>query len=80
MLVHLVLLQLMISTTALLAPNSDKARPLIASLVRFTQLGAIGAPWSLLSAATLIVIALLFVAFLFFQKRFIQSFVHSGIK
>jgi sn-glycerol 3-phosphate transport system permease protein len=64
----------------LVITNSDKARPLTAGLVRFTQLGEIGAQWSLLSAATLIVIVPLFVAFLFFQKRFIQSFVHSGIK
>lgn len=64
----------------LVITNSDKARPLTAGLVRFTQLGEIGAQWSLLSAATIIVIVPLFVAFLFFQKRFIQSFVHSGIK
>ncbi|MCB0023730.1 MAG: carbohydrate ABC transporter permease [Caldilinea sp.] len=64
----------------LVITNSDKARPLTAGLVRFTQLGEIGAQWALLSAATLIVILPLFVVFLFFQKRFIQSFVYSGIK
>jgi sn-glycerol 3-phosphate transport system permease protein len=56
------------------------ARPLTAGLVRFTQLGEIGAQWSLLSAATLIVAAPLFIAFLVFQRRFIESFVHSGLK
>ena len=60
--------------------NSDTSRPLTAGLVRFTQLGEIGAQWSLLSAATLMVIAPLFIAFLIFQRRFIQSFMHSGIK
>ncbi|KAA3658130.1 MAG: carbohydrate ABC transporter permease [Chloroflexi bacterium] len=60
--------------------NSDTSRPLTAGLVRFTQLGEIGAQWSLLSAATLMVIAPLFIAFLLFQRRFIQSFMHSGIK
>ncbi|NKQ36345.1 MAG: carbohydrate ABC transporter permease, partial [Chloroflexi bacterium] len=60
--------------------NSDAARPLTAGLVRFTQLGEIGAQWSLLTAATLMVIAPLFIAFLLFQRRFIQSFMHSGIK
>ncbi len=60
--------------------SSEKSRPLTAGLVRFTQLGEIGARWSLLTAATLMVIAPLFVAFLVFQRRFIQSFLHSGLK
>ena len=64
----------------LIITNSDKSRPLTAGLVRFTQLGEIGAQWSLLSAATLMVIAPLFIVFLLFQRRFIQSFLHSGIK
>jgi sn-glycerol 3-phosphate transport system permease protein len=64
----------------LIITNSDSARPLTAGLVRFTQLGEIGAQWSLLSAATLMVTAPLFIAFLLFQRRFIQSFMHSGIK
>ena len=64
----------------LIITNSDKSRPLTAGLVRFTQLGEIGAQWSLLSAATLMVIAPLLIAFLIFQRRFIQSFMHSGIK
>lgn len=64
----------------LIITNSDKSRPLTAGLVRFTQLGEIGAQWSLLTAATLMVIAPLFITFLVFQRRFIQSFMHSGIK
>lgn len=64
----------------LIITNSDKSRPLTAGLVRFTQLGEIGAQWSLLSAATLMVIAPLFIMFLIFQRRFIQSFLHSGLK
>lgn len=64
----------------LIITNSDKSRPLTAGLVRFTQLGEIGAQWSLLSAATMIVIAPLFIVFLIFQRRFVQSFMHSGIK
>lgn len=64
----------------LVITNSDKSRPLTAGLVRFTQLGEIGAQWSLLTAATLMVIAPLFIVFLIFQRRFIQSFVHSGLK
>jgi sn-glycerol 3-phosphate transport system permease protein len=64
----------------LVVTNSDSSRPLTAGLVRFTQLGEIGAQWSLLAAATLIVTAPLLIVFLLFQRRFIQSFLHSGIK
>jgi len=64
----------------LVITNSDAARPLTAGLVRFTQLGEIGAQWPLLSAATLIVIAPLFITFLIFQRHFVQSFLHTGIK
>jgi len=64
----------------LIITNSDKSRPLTAGLVRFTQLGEIGAQWSLLSAATLMVIAPLFIVFLIFQRHFVNSFLHSGIK
>jgi sn-glycerol 3-phosphate transport system permease protein len=60
--------------------NSDKSRPLTTGLVRFTQLGEIGARWSLLTAATLMVVAPLLIAFLIFQRRFIQSYLHSGLK
>lgn len=64
----------------LIVTNSDRSRPLTAGLVRFTQLGEIGARWSLLSAATLLVVAPLFIVFLIFQRQFIQSFLHSGLK
>ena len=64
----------------LIITKSDKARPLTAGLVRFTQMGEIGAQWALLSAATVIVILPLLLAFLIFQKKFIQGFLHSGIK
>lgn len=64
----------------LIITNSDASRPLTAGLVRFTQLGEIGAQWSLLSAATLLVIAPLFIVFLIFQRHFVNSFLHSGIK
>ena len=64
----------------LVVTNSDASRPLTVGLVRFTQLGEIGARWSLLAAATLIVVGVLLVAFLVFQRRFIQRFIHSGIK
>lgn len=64
----------------LIITNSDNSRPLTAGLVRFTQLGEIGAQWTLLSAATLMVIAPLFLVFLVFQRHFVKSFLHSGLK
>ncbi len=64
----------------LIITSSDHSRTLTAGLVRFTQLGEIGAQWQLLTAATLLVAGPLLVAFLFFQRSFIESFVHSGIK
>jgi sn-glycerol 3-phosphate transport system permease protein len=64
----------------LIITSSDRARPLTAGLVRFTQLGEIGAQWQLLTAATIMVAGPLFILFLIFQRRFIQSFVRSGIK
>lgn len=64
----------------LIITKSDAARPLTAGLVRFTQLGEIGAQWSLLSAATMLVIFPLLITFLIFQRKFIQGFLHSGLK
>ncbi len=64
----------------LIITKSDAARPLTAGLVRFTQLGEIGAQWSLLSAATMLVIFPLLIAFLIFQRKFIRGFLHSGLK
>ena len=59
---------------------TNRSRPLTIGLVRFTQLGEIGARWPLLAAATITVIAPLFLLFLIFQKQFIRSFLHSGPK
>jgi sn-glycerol 3-phosphate transport system permease protein len=39
-----------------------------------------GAQWSDVTAATLLVIAPLLTLFLIFQRQFIESFAHSGIK
>ena len=63
-----------------LVVTSDKARPLTMGLLRFTQLTDIGAQWSLIMAATMIIVAPLLISFLLFQRQFINSFMHSGIK
>jgi sn-glycerol 3-phosphate transport system permease protein len=63
-----------------LVVTSDKARPLTMGLLRFTQLTDIGAQWSLIMAATMIIIAPLLLTFLLFQRQFIRSFMYSGLK
>lgn len=63
-----------------LVVTSDKARPLTMGLLRFTQLTDIGAQWSLIMAATLIIVTPLLLIFLIFQRQFIRSFMHSGLK
>ncbi|MCZ7540425.1 MAG: carbohydrate ABC transporter permease [Anaerolineae bacterium] len=60
--------------------TSQNARPLTMGLLRFTQLTDIGAQWSLVMAATMIIVAPLLLAFLFFQRQFIRSFLYSGMK
>lgn len=63
-----------------LVVTSDNARPLTMGLLRFTQLTDIGAQWSLIMAATLIIVTPLLLIFLVFQRQFIRSFMHSGLK
>lgn len=63
----------------LVVTNSVETRPLTVGL------GVFGAPesgvdWSIISAATLLSVAPLLIAFLLFQRQFIQSFMRSGIK
>ena len=63
----------------LIVSNSLETRPLTVGL------GVFGAPesgvdWSIVSAATLLSVAPLMIAFLLFQRQFMQSFMHSGIK
>lgn len=64
----------------LVVTQSEAARPLTAGLVRFTQMGEIGAQWGLLSAATMIVTLPLFAAFLVFQRQFVEGYLASGLK
>lgn len=63
----------------LVVTNSVETRPLTVGL------GIFGAPesgvdWSIISAATLMSVAPLLIAFLLFQRQFVQSFMHAGIK
>ncbi|MDE2361998.1 MAG: carbohydrate ABC transporter permease, partial [Hyphomicrobiales bacterium] len=64
----------------LMVVNSPSRRPLTVGLAMFTQ-GAEGAQaWGVVAAGTLIVIAPLVVVFLIFQRRFVESFMASGLK
>ena len=63
----------------LIVTNSVETRPLTVGL------GVFGAPesgvdWSIVSAATLMSVAPLLIAFLLFQRQFVQSFMQAGIK
>ncbi|TNJ57387.1 carbohydrate ABC transporter permease [Paenibacillus hemerocallicola] len=64
----------------LIVTNSVENRPLTVGLAIFAQSFEIGAQWTEVSAATLLVITPLMVAFILFQKQFMNSFIHSGIK
>lgn len=64
----------------LLVTESTYSRPLTVGLTVFAQQAEGGAEWGLLMAATLIVSLPLLIAFIFFQKMFVESFVSSGVK
>ena len=59
--------------------NRPEARPLTVGLAIFAGQEA-GVSWATLSAATMIIIAPLLVAFLIFQRQFVQSFMRTGIR
>ena len=59
--------------------NTVETRPVTVGLAIFGAPES-GVDWSIVSAATLISVAPLLVAFLLFQRQFVQSFMHAGIK
>jgi sn-glycerol 3-phosphate transport system permease protein len=64
----------------LMVINDPDKRPLTVGLAAFTR-GMEGAQaWGVIAAGTLLVIAPLGIGFLAFQRRFVNSFVTSGIK
>jgi sn-glycerol 3-phosphate transport system permease protein len=64
----------------MIVTRTDEVRPLTFGLNRLYSTTEVGAQYSLLMAGTLLVIAPLVILFMFFQRRFIESFVASGIK
>jgi sn-glycerol 3-phosphate transport system permease protein len=63
----------------LVATNSVESRPLTVGLQVFASVDQ-GIDWSIITAATLVTSAPLLVAFLLFQRQFVQSFMRADIK
>ena len=63
----------------LIITNSVEARPLTVGLQVFSATDQ-GVDWSIITAATLLTTAPLLIAFLLFQRQFVQSFMSAGIR
>jgi sn-glycerol 3-phosphate transport system permease protein len=63
----------------LIITNSVESRPVTVGLQVFSATDQ-GIDWSIITAATLLTTAPLLVAFLLFQRQFVQSFMRAGIK
>ncbi len=63
----------------LIITNSVETRPLTVGLAVFGAPES-GVDWSVISAGTLLAVAPLLIAFLLFQRQFVQSFLTTGIK
>ena len=63
----------------LIITNSVESRPLTVGLQVFSATDQ-GIDWSIITAATLLTTAPLLIAFLLFQRQFVQSFMRAGIR
>ena len=63
----------------LVVTNSVETRPITVGLQVFATVEQ-GIDWSLVTAATLLSVAPLLIAFLIFQRQFVQSFMRAGIR
>ena len=63
----------------LVVTNSVSSRPLTVGLQVFASTDQ-GIDWAIITAATLMTAAPLLIAFLLFQRQFVQSFMRAGIK
>jgi len=63
----------------LIITNSVESRPLTVGLQVFASTDQ-GIDWSIITAATLLTSGPLLIAFLLFQRQFVQSFMRAGIK
>ena len=63
----------------LIVTNSVEPRPVTVGLSVFSAIDS-GSEWSVINAATLMTSGPLLIAFLLFQRQFVQSFMRAGIK
>jgi len=63
----------------LIVTNSVETRPITVGLQVFAKIEQ-GIDWSQITAATLLSIAPLLIAFLIFQRQFVQSFMRAGVR
>lgn len=63
----------------LIVTNSQETRPVTVGLSIFSSVDQ-GVDWSIITAATLMTSGPLLIAFLLFQRQFVQSFMRAGIK
>jgi sn-glycerol 3-phosphate transport system permease protein len=64
----------------LIITDTERARTVTVGLASFTQSAESGAQWNLIAAGTVIVILPLLAVFILFQRRFVESFMYSGLK
>jgi sn-glycerol 3-phosphate transport system permease protein len=64
----------------LIITDTDRARTVTVGLASFTQSAESGAQWNLVAAGTVVVVLPLLVLFILFQRRFVESFMYSGLK
>ena len=64
----------------LIITDTERARTVTVGLASFTQSAESGAQWNLIAAGTVIVILPLLIVFIVFQRRFVESFMYSGLK
>lgn len=64
----------------LIVINSPQNRTVTLGVAMFSQSEESGANWSVIMAGTLMVIIPLLILFAIFQRKFIESFIHSGLK
>ena len=64
----------------LMATSSPRNQVLTVGLASFTSGAEAGSEWGVIAAGTFLVVAPLLLMFVVFQRRFVSSFVFSGIK
>ena len=67
------------ATWPLVITKSVETRPLTVGLAIFAAPES-GVNWAVLSAGTLMSVGPLLIAFLLFQRQFVQSFMQAGVK